>query len=347
MLSAGSILGPLEVEISRLSPQASGLPEAILAFAATILWVTLALIALIVFREPIAKFLSTIGGRVSKISFAGIELELATAPSVQLNPEAVSFGNMDPQNVANDSTSETLKKALDGRAVPHAYAILDLGTGTSWLISRLFIFAVMLRLVRGVQCFVFVNGSGGPGSYLGAIATEDIRTTLAQKYPWLERVFAKAYKDQLWKPLPPAAPEKPITSQGTGMLNKDLAAVIAQEFVVLLKQDWKGLAAFPNVTAEPNYNVLQIENSSGPWVSLGTSVQYGGWVDGDLLLSCFDGVIQTERVLQRTSAEEKVRRILSSTAPYLAEVGDSGEFVSLIDRCKVMAELSKCPSSRT
>ncbi len=85
MLSAGSILGPLEVEISRLSPQASGLPEAILAFAATILWVILALIALIVFREPIARFLSTVGGRLSKISVAGIELELAAAPKAELS----------------------------------------------------------------------------------------------------------------------------------------------------------------------------------------------------------------------------------------------------------------------
>lgn len=348
MLIGGIMLGPIEVQISRLDPPTSRLPEAILAFAGTVIWGLLALVALIIFRKPIARFLSTVGGRLSKISIAGIELELAKTPSAQLSSDATSFGSMDSQRLASDSYSQTLKNALQGRPVPHSYAIIDLGTGKSWLISRLFIFAVMLRLVRGVRCFVFVSGSGGPGQYLGTIAVEDIRWTLARLYPWLERVFAKAYKDQLWQPppLPAPIPAKPITTQGFGMLDKDLAAVVAHEYVLLLKDNWKGQAAFPNVTAEANYSTFLPERSDELWVQVGTSKEYGAWIDADHLLRDFDGVILTERILQRASTEEKVRKVVGLTAPYLAVVGDSGEFISLIDRCKVLEELARCPSGQ-
>ncbi len=343
------MLGPTEVQISRLDPPSSHLPEAILAFGGTAIWGFLALVALIIFRKPIARFLSTVGGRLSKISIAGIELELAKTPSAQLSSDATSFGSMDSQRLANDSYSQTLKNALQGRPVPHSYAIIDLGTGQSWLISRLFIFAVMLRLVRGVRCFVFVSGSGGPRQYLGTIAIEDIRWTLARRYPWLERIFAKAYKDQLWQPLPvptPPTPLKPITTQGFGMLDKDLAAVVAQEYVLLLKDSWKGAATFPNVTAEANYPTFLPERPDEFWVQVGTSKEYGAWIDADLLLRDFDGVILTERIPQSTSTEEKVRKVVGLTAPYLAVVGDSGEFISLIERCKVLEELARSPGGQ-
>ena len=345
MFSLGAIVEPIKVEISRQEPS-SHLPKAIFGFAAAAIWVFFALVALIMLREPLARFQSTVGGRLSKISFAGIELELAAAPSVQLNDDARSFGSMDPQNVATDSYNQTLKNALQGAPVPHSYAIINLGVGKSWLISRLFIFAVLLRLVRGVRCFVFVSGSTDPGLYLGTISTEDIHYTIVQRYPWLERVFAKAYKDQLWHP-PLALPTKPITSQGVGMLEKDLAAAMAQEFVAMIKQDWNGEAQFPGITKEDNFSTFLTERPYELWVEVGTSKEYGAWIDDPMLLRDFSGVIQTQRVQLASSTQETIRRIVSSMAPYLAVVGDSGEFVSLIDRCKVLEELSRCPGSQS
>ena len=347
MLIGGIMPGPIEVLVSRLDPPSSRLPEAILAFAGTAIWGFLSLVALIIFREPLAKFLSTVGGRISKISIAGIELELAETPSAQLSSNATSFGSMDSQQLANDSNSQTLKNALQGRPMPHSYAMIDLGTGRSWLISRLFIFAVMLRLVRGVRCFVFVSGSGDLHRYLGTIPVEDIRWTLARLYPWLERVFAKAYKDQLWQPQPSPTPAAPITTQGFGTLDKDLAAVMAHEFVLLLKDSWKGgELTFLNGPAEANYSTLVPNSPDEIWVEVGTSKEYGAWIDADLLLRDFDGVILTERILQRASTEEKVRRVVGLTEPYLAVVGDSGEFISLIDRSKVLEELARSPSGQ-
>src|SRR5579863_9497511 len=138
MMDIGAILGPVEVAVSRLD-SSSHLPEAILGFAATAMWGFLVLIVLIVLREPIAKFLSSVGGRLSKISVAGIELELATAPNAELSKDASSFGGMDPQQLANSSTSQTLVDALYGPIIPDSYAVIDLGIGKSWLTSRLFI----------------------------------------------------------------------------------------------------------------------------------------------------------------------------------------------------------------
>ena len=40
------------------------------------------------------------------------------------------------------------------------------------------------------------------------------------------------------------------------MLDKDLAAVVAHEYVLLLKDNWIGAPTFPNVTAEANYSTF-------------------------------------------------------------------------------------------
>jgi hypothetical protein len=339
MLFDGAFLGPIEVGISRVEPPSSHLPEAILGFAGTAVWGLLALLALILFREPIARFLSTIGGRISKIAFAGIELELASAPKAELPGEAKSFGSMDPQGLASDSTSQTLVNALAGPVVSDSYAIIDLGIGKSWLISRLFIFAIMLRQVRGVRCFVFVDGSGrAPNEYLGTISAEDIRGALAQRYPWLERVFAKAYKDRLWH----ASLMAPMATART--LNQYFAADVVQEYVALLKQgrNWLVQGTKPSdPPPEPNYPLAQNQIPTELWVQVGSSMEYGRWIDRGLLFQDFKDVLQTDQVPRSARTEEKIREVVISDSPFLAVVRASGQFVSLIDRGKVLDDLAK------
>ncbi len=68
------------------------------------------------------------------------------------------------------------------------------------------------------------------------------------------------------------------------MLDKDLAAVVAHEYVLLLKDNWKGEATFPNVAAETNFPEFQPERPDELWVQVGTSKEHGTWIDADLLL---------------------------------------------------------------
>ncbi len=338
MLIVGAILGPIEVELARTDTP-SHLPEAILGFAGTVIWGGFALLALILLREPIARFLSSIGGRLSKLSIAGIEFELAAAPNAELPPDAKSFGSMDPQALTSDSTSQTLVNALNGPIVPDSYVLIDLGIGKSWLISRLFIFSIMLRQVRAVRCFVFVDSKGrAPNEYLGTISTDDVRGALAQRYPWLERIFAKAYKDRLWH----ASRAVPMSTART--LGHHFAADVVQEYVALLKQgrNWLAPAIKPSdPSPEPTHAQVQLEIAEGPWVQVGTSTEYGQWIDRVVLFQDFKDVLQTDQVPRWAQADAKMREVLSSDCPFLAVVRHSGQFVSLIDRAKVVYDLAK------
>jgi hypothetical protein len=206
--------------------------------------------------------------------------------------------------------------------------------GSSWLISRLFIFAIMLRRVRGVRCFVFIDRSGRvPNEYLGTVSTEDIRLTLAYRYPALERVFAKAYKDRLW----PGWTVTPVTASRT--LEQNFAFQVVQEYVALLKQgrDWTATAPYP-----PESNIATAVPTDGPWVKVGTSMEYGYWVNRELLLKDFKDVLHEDQVsMLSAGSSDRIREAVNSDVPFLAVVRSSGQFVYLIDRAKVLEGLSQ------
>lgn len=337
MLAAAILVGPLEITVSPSNTDASRLLEAILGFAGTALWGLIALIAIIVFRHPLAHFLSSVGGRLTKISVAGIELELAQSPRTELNENARSFGSMDPQDLASTSTSQDLVRALSGPLIPDSYAIIDLGTGQSWLISRLFIFAVMLRAVRGVRCFVFVDRSAGvPNEYIATISTEELRWRIAERYKWLEQVLSKAYKDNLWRPN-----TVPVVY---GALEANVAAGVVQEYVKLLKKDWnweKVAASDSEPTQELNRQAFLAEHATGPWVQVGDKEEYGFWIDREMLLGEFKGILHFDRLALSLPSQDKLQEIVGCDAPFVAVVRSSGQFVSLVDRAKVLAGWSK------
>jgi hypothetical protein len=356
LLKIGLIkIGLIKISICLFDPAPSHLPEIIVGVASAIIWGSIALIALVVLREPIARFLSTVGGRLTKLSFAGVELGLiAAAPDAGLSDDANSFGSMDPQALASSSTSQTLMNALSGSFIPNSFAVIDLGKGEKWLVSRLFIFAIMLRQVRGVRCFVFVDRGRVANEYLGTILTEDIRKTIANVYPWLERVFAKAYKDKLWEsgswvPMSTVAVQEPILNPNSAprkalSLEWNFAAQVAQEYVALLKKDRNWITANPgDPPSEPTFSNALMGNDVAklPWVKLGTSEEYGRWIDRDLFLQDFGEVICTDQVSVSAKDDEKIRAVVNSEGPFLAVVRSSGKFVSLIDRERALEELAR------
>jgi len=343
MMLGAAIIGPIEVVVSASEPSSSHLPEAILGFASTVIWGGIILLALIVFRVPIRNFLATLGGRITKLSIVGVELELAAVPKAELTEDAKSFGGMDPQDLTS-TTSFALQRALDGPMLPHSYAIIDLGIGKSWLISRLFIFAIMLRQVRGVRCFVFLDRSSGvPFKYLGTVSTEDVRGAFAQHYPWLERIFAKAYKDKLWNfPITAETMEKPRR------LDRNFAATVLQEFVLLLKQErWFPSANNPNQTPpEQLPSDVKSRISAGPWVQVGGNMEYGTWINSELLFIDFKGVIQTDQMPLALRTQDKLAELVNCRASFVALVRSSGQFVALVDRAKILEDLVPNPADK-
>ena len=115
---------------------------------------------------------------------------------------------------------------------PAPYLVVDLGEGTEWLSSRLFVFAVLLRAMRQTETFVFVETQGGTrGRFLGFASTQQTRWALAHAYPWLEADYAQACAEVTLPQRTPNHGVEPFVVDETGRLTHGVAHQIATKFV--------------------------------------------------------------------------------------------------------------------
>jgi hypothetical protein len=102
------------------------------------------------------------------------------------------------------------------------YAQIDLRDGRSWLASRLYIFADLLRRQRGLRCIVFVERGGTPGGrFIGLADPADVILAMNSRFGWFKEALGGAYGF--------ATPVSQIlTSEG---LNPTLAQQVATNFL--------------------------------------------------------------------------------------------------------------------
>lgn len=129
---------------------------------------TVILSVVLIFRVPLSAFLTNVAGRINKVSFAGVAVELV--PARELRPD----WSIDMQAVANtiydvrqlspasafDSYADSLLAQFDD-ATPIDYLVIDLGSGSSWLSTRLFVFAELLGRMRDIKVLVFLHAAAG------------------------------------------------------------------------------------------------------------------------------------------------------------------------------------------
>src|SRR5262249_20597173 len=136
-----------------------------------------------------------IAGRLSKLEFGGVSIELAKAKAFDPNWSA---GALDLRQKAaaiqvSDSTTMTFLAQLREQGDAD-YAEVNLGTGNEWLTSRLFIMAIVFARMKGIKCFVFVETSANARKRFVCWAKpERIRWAFAKRFAWLERAYAEAY----------------------------------------------------------------------------------------------------------------------------------------------------------
>jgi hypothetical protein len=131
------------------------------------------------------------------------------------------------------------------------YFIVDIKDGKHWLISRLFIFAVLLRPVRALQCMVFVESAGGLRmKLLGIAQPEDVRAALTQKYPWLEEALLEAWKHA----------GIPVLMDRISLMQ---AQTIMEHFIL------QGMQSNQDRSAEPDWSPL---GNSGSWDTAAGSI---------------------------------------------------------------------------
>jgi hypothetical protein len=104
---------------------------------------------------------------------------------------------------------------------PSDYAVIDLGSGRSWLTTRLFVFAILLRRMRALRALVFVETQDGIAQrFLGVALPDTVRWRLAREYPWLEDAYAHAYCH---------IPDRMIRSE-VGALDPYTAGMLVEQF---------------------------------------------------------------------------------------------------------------------
>jgi hypothetical protein len=157
------------------------------------MWPLVALAVLVMLRGPIGTLLTTLGGRITKLSLMTVEIELATAkeivPPWHSSDDQRDLRRLVAANDVTDSYFMTLREAL---LAPGAadYFVVDLHDhhDDKWLTTRLYLFSYILERLKGVRAVVFVGTRGDIGrTYLATTPVTDLLGVLETAHPHLLR----------------------------------------------------------------------------------------------------------------------------------------------------------------
>lgn len=162
---------------------------------AIITWPVVIAIALLLLYKPLSRFLDALGQNFQTVKIAVLQFALEVSRASQFIPTWAD-SDLDLLRAAAADTMMSGKRSLFEQFEEDKlldYVLIDIGNGDQWLTSRLFIFAIMLERMRGVQCLVFVETTSDVGQrFLGTASSSEIRWTLASLYPWLEAALARS-----------------------------------------------------------------------------------------------------------------------------------------------------------
>lgn len=298
--------------------------------ASAIAWPLAVVLAILLLRQPLAGALS----RTTKISAFNVSLELAAVPEFQTRRGSVGPFSLREPAAAQEGPSG-LGNLFDQLADPSAAecVVVDLGSGRQWLTSRVFLFAVLLQRMRGLQCVVFVEtASESRRRFVGLATPEHIRWSFADRYPWLEAAFARAYETTIW---PVASPEAPrLVSPPNGALTATAAGDVALSYLGLV-QAHSGVN--PPPPAEP------LPEPEG-WVRIdGQFIEHATWLTGRRMEAILGAVLDREWVDQQAhvAAEDQIVAILAQQGRFVAMCESSGRFCRLIDRAAVVQDVAR------
>jgi len=283
-----------------------------------LIWPVLTLIILWIYRNPIKEFIKKIAPRISKISLFGITLELSKTK--EFKPSWILSDNMDIRQLTaaidfQDSYTMTLMNTITSN-YDTDYAIVDLNVGKSWLTSRLYIFATVFEMITMIKCLVFVASDN---QFLGYVNLKDIRRSLADKYPWFEDAFTKAYSKHF----------ELNSNILLDIKNPNHISDLVQKYLYNIQQ------LGPVIDPPDTQNWLMSDTDTGMlW-------EHTQWINKQRLKFDLGGVIQ-ESYIQDSSyipEQEKLLEILRGKGDFIALVEENGKFKTLIDR-KLLVERS-------
>jgi hypothetical protein len=289
------------------------------ALSQVICWPIVVLTVLLIFHQPLSRFLEELGRRATKVSAFDISIEFARAPSPPApwsDPALYDSSNLIGGYVTSTTIMELFQRIRD--ETRWHYLIVDIQAGKRWLISRLYLFTVILRHMYGLRCVVFAETKGEYARRLLGIATpEQVQLALANKYAWLEEVLVEALLDQkitvLTEPLP-----------------KDKAQATVNRFI-------------------EDERIQQGQDPQDPeWEQLGDQPiwEHTKWLNLERVNEGLRGVFFDQDASQFVdspdiSTSERNQALLRRRAPFVALVNTKGEFKGLIDRQALLERVAE------
>lgn len=187
------------------------------------------------------------------------------------------------------------------------YLIVDVGEDNTWLLSRLFIFVSMYRAMRNLPCIVFVRTEAGNQKLLGIADPMRVCSVLAKLFPWFNETLVSILT------------EKKIPIFDAGTLDEAAAIEVMTEFVHMLqtKDDRNG---------DPEWSKLSRELwEHSQWLS-------SELVGGNLASAMFDPKAAFFKRPEGMSDRKFAIEIVGRNSPFVALVGEQGEFRELYDK---------------
>ncbi len=303
-------------------------------------WPFVVLVIFLLYRHKLTAILETLGSKVRKVELAGFSIELAVAepftPQWTEAPYAVDLRHRASASQVSDSTARTFISQLNesGRA---DYAEVNLGTGSEWLTTRLFIMAILFPRNRGIRGFVFLETSGDVRRrYLGWAPPEQVRWALAQRYPWLERAYAEAYAAVLTN-------QDVSVVDACGTLAYGYAPTEAGPSIELLREF---LLRVQNAPAPPD---------GGDWVTIdpadpmGSVSEHAQWLDGGLLETLLGVRLHRSSIAADSFMQQplsaQLRALADMTGDFAATTDAQHRFDALIDRVQTLSQAARAMAS--
>jgi hypothetical protein len=316
------------IEVTDIQEAVHALSEAVapehgaVAIMKILAWPVVVAWGLFAFRVPLSRFIRDLGGRITKFSAFHVEVELAaiTTPSLPLAELVVTGEDVTGGPVMPTTITELLKRIRDD-ASP-CYLLVDIGEGKRWLISRLFLFTLVLWRIGAIRCVVFVDSIPFYARrFLGIAEPERVCKALGLKYSQ----FSDA-RDASW-----VAVREALTSDTT-LWSRAAAETFVQKFIMDAR------IQSPNAPASPD-----------EWEALGPPGQqvweHTKWLtktrfNQDLREVLYD--LEESRLVDSpdTPIDRRNQGLLRRSVPFVALVNSRGEMKYLVERYKFLQQVA-------
>jgi len=304
----------------------------IAALASAVLYPLALLIIFLLFRKEIPLLLKSISGRLTKLEFAGVSLELAKAD--KFSPNWIADGALDLRQKAeammvNDSAASNFSSQLkEGGSAD--YVIVNLGEGEEWLTSRLYILAIIFEKMKGIKGVVFLETATGIRKrFVGWAEPQKIRWTFAQQFPWFETAYADAYSNTI-------STASIVSSQGKLGYSHELNN--PHPSIDLLQNFLKKIQSPPEIQPLP-------ENEK-EWVNLSSinnTLEHTQWLNAEKLENLLGEALIVESVKSENQnspdIEKQIKKCLTFSNPFIAVVKEDNRFDFLVKQEKLLEQI--------